>query len=85
MASKFASATFWTDTIDRAVASFAQALVVAGTFEQVGILGADWKGVLSLSGGYALASVLSSVAWRGGASNDKPAHRDEPLRAEISD
>ena len=67
MASKFASTSFWTDTFDRALASFAQALVVVAAFDQVGVLGADWVNGLSLAGGYALASVLTSVAFRGGA------------------
>ena len=68
--SKFADRQFWVDTADRAVASFAQALVTTGVFESVGLLGVDWTGVLSLSGGYALASVLTSIAFRGGANRD---------------
>lgn len=64
--SKYASKQFWVDTADRAVASFAQALVTTGVFESVGLIGVDWQGVLSLSGGYALASVLTSIAFRGG-------------------
>lgn len=69
--SKFADRAWLTDTLDRAVASFAQALLVTGTFETVGIIGVDWAGVLSLAGGYALASVLTSVAFRGGADTDE--------------
>ena len=66
--SKFASKSFWVDAGDRAAASFAQALLVTGVFESVGLLGADWVTVLSLAGGYALASLLTSIAVRGGAS-----------------
>lgn len=70
MKSKYASREFWTDAIDRAVASFAQALVTTGVFESAGLIGVDWQGVLSLSGGYALASLLTSIAFRGNADAD---------------
>lgn len=63
--SKYADKQFWIDTGDRALASFAQALVTTGVFESTGLIGLDWAAVLSLSGGYALASVLTSVAFRG--------------------
>lgn len=68
--SKFADKQFWVDTGDRALASFAQALVTTGVFESVGLLGVNWTDILSLSGGYALASVLTSVAFRGGGSKE---------------
>lgn len=71
MASKFASSEFWTDAADRAVASFAQALVVTAALETTGLLAVDWVNALSISGAYALASLLSSVAWRGGDSEDR--------------
>lgn len=65
MNSKFASKDFWVDAFDRALASFAQAMVTTGVFESTGILGLEWSGILSLSGGYALASLLTSIAFRG--------------------
>lgn len=68
--SKYADKGFWVDAGDRALASFAQALVTTGAFESAGVIAADWQGVLSLSAGYALASVLTSIAFRGGASKD---------------
>lgn len=67
--SKFADRKFWIDTADRAVASFAQAMLVTNVFETAGVIGADWQGILSLSAGYALTSVLTSVAFRGGAKD----------------
>ena len=69
MASKYASKKFWVDAGDRAASSFAQALLTTGVFESVGLLGADWMQILSLSGGYALASLLTSIAFRGGAKD----------------
>lgn len=65
--SKFSDKAFWIDTGDRVLASFAQALLVTGAFETAGVIGVDWAGVLSLAGGYALASLLTSIAFRGGA------------------
>lgn len=65
--SKYSDKGFWVDTVDRAVASFAQALVVTNVFESAGVIGIAWADMLSLAGGYALASLLTSVAFRGGA------------------
>ena len=70
--SKFANKQFWVDTFDRAVASFAQGILGAAGLDTVGVLEVDWNQVVSLAGSYALLSVLTSVAFRGGA-------KEEPL------
>ena len=74
--SKFASGQFWVDTFDRAVASFAQGILGAGALDGVGVLDIAWLDVLSLAGSYAALSILTSVAFRGGAKSE-PAHRAE--------
>ena len=66
--SKFADMAFWVDSFDRAFASFAQAMIAGGVLESAGVVAVDWVGVLSLAGGYALTSLLSSVAFRGNVS-----------------
>lgn len=63
--SKYADKKFWTDTVDRVVASFAQGLIASAGLDGLGILDVDWGGVLSLAGSYALLSLLTSVAFRG--------------------
>ena len=68
--SKFANLQFWVDTGDRAVASFAQGLIGTAGLDGIGIVSVDWLGVLSLAGSYALLSVLTSIAFRGGAPTD---------------
>ena len=65
--SKFADKAFWVDAVDRTVASFAQAVVAGGVLQSAGLLGIDWADTLSLAGGYALTSLLTSIAFRGGA------------------
>lgn len=80
--SKYASKQFWVDTFDRAIATFAQALVASNVLESTGLIGVDWAGLLSLSGGTALASVLTSVAFRGG-QGERP--EDVPSKDAESD
>uniref|UniRef100_A0AAU8B093 Holin protein n=1 Tax=Dulem virus 38 TaxID=3145756 RepID=A0AAU8B093_9CAUD len=58
---KYATATFWEGLLERAIATFAQALLGAfgvGT----SIFGLDWKGALGIAGAAALASVLKSFS-----------------------
>jgi len=66
--SKFASKAFWTDTMDRVIASFAQGLLGSAGLDSTGLVDVGWSGVFSLAGSYALLSLLTSVAVRGGAS-----------------
>lgn len=62
--SKFADSAFWVDLADRALISFAQGLLTTGVFESTGLVGLDWQEILSLAGGFAVASVLSTIAFR---------------------
>lgn len=65
--SKYASKKFWTDTADRAIATTAQAAVAALGTGATGLLQVDALGVISVAGLAGLISVLTSVAFRGGA------------------
>jgi hypothetical protein len=68
--SKYANRQFWVDTLDRAVATFAQAAVGALTANATGLVDVDWAGVGSIAGLAALVSVLTTVAFRGRDSED---------------
>lgn len=74
--SKYASKTFWVDTFDRAVSTFAQAAVAVLTANVTGLLDVDWVQMGSVAGLAAGVSVLTSVAFRG-AGNDTT--RDDVL------
>ncbi len=65
--SKFANKQFWVDAVDRALSSLAQGILATAALDQVGVLSVDWVQTLSLAGSYALASLLTSIAFRGGA------------------
>lgn len=62
--SKFADPKFWVDTIDRSIATFAQAALGAMGAGAAGLIAVDWIPVLSVAGLASLTSVLSSVAFR---------------------
>lgn len=69
--SKYADKQFWVDTADRAVSTFAQAAVAVLTAEVTSLVNIDLPGVAGVAGLAAVVSVLTSVAFRGGAeSND---------------
>lgn len=53
---------FWKDTAERAIKTFAQAVVAGLTAGVTGILEVDWITVVSVSALAALVSVLTSVA-----------------------
>lgn len=63
--SKYASKRFWIDTLDRAVATTAQAGVGVLTAGVTGLLDVDWMQGVSVAGLAGLVSVLTSVALRG--------------------
>lgn len=65
--SKYASRKFWVDTADRAVSTFAQATVAALGTGATGLIGLDFVTVGSIAGLAGLISVLTSIAFRGGA------------------
>lgn len=69
--SKYANKQFWIDTLDRGVATFAQSLAGALGIDQTGILDLDWTQGLSLAGAITLASVLTSIAFRGRGDDTK--------------
>ena len=54
--------TFWVDTVERAVKTFAQAAVAVLTSNVVGLLDVDFVTLASVSGLAALVSVLTSIA-----------------------
>lgn len=64
--SKYASKRFWVDTLDRAVATTAQAAVGVLTAGVTGILEVDWVQGASVAGLAGAVSVLTSIALRGG-------------------
>ena len=52
---------FWKDTAERAIKTFAQALIAGLTAGAVGILDVPWVDVLSVSALVAVLSVLTSL------------------------
>lgn len=69
--SKYADKQFWLDTLDRAVATFAQAAVATLTAGVTGLLDIDGIQLASVAGLAAVVSVLTSVAFRGGSEVSK--------------
>ena len=65
--SKYANSAFWVDTFDRAVSTVAQAAVATLTANVTGILDIDFVQLASVAGLAGAVSVLTSVAFRGGA------------------
>jgi hypothetical protein len=65
MASKYASGQFWLDTLDRGVATVAQAAVATLTAGVTGILEVDPIQLASVAGLAGAVSVLTSIAFRG--------------------
>lgn len=53
--------SFWNDTLQRALRTFAQTLVALWAGTGVNLWHADWVDALGLAGGAALVSVLMSV------------------------
>ena len=70
MTSKYASHQFWIDTLDRSVATVAQAGIAALTAGVTGILEVDWVQVASVAGLAGAVSVLTSIAFRGSDKNE---------------
>ena len=67
MTSKYASGQFWLDTLDRAVATVAQAGVAVLTANVTGLLDIDPVQLASVAGLAGAVSVLTSIAFRGNA------------------
>jgi hypothetical protein len=62
--SKFADPKFWMDTLDRAIATFAQAALATLASGASGLFDIAWTEVASIAGLAALISVLTSIAFR---------------------
>lgn len=65
---------FWLATSERAVRTFAQALIAIFATTQTGLLQVDWAGALSAAGMAAVLSVLTSIA---ASSNGSPSLANE--------
>jgi hypothetical protein len=61
MSSYLVTGSFWSQTVERAVKTFAQAAVALLTGDGLGLLSVDWQNVASVAGLAALVSVLTSV------------------------
>ena len=68
---------FWKASAERAVKTFAQALVALAGVEMVGIHAVDWPEMLSVAAMAALLSVLTSVASANFGKNPGPSLSDE--------
>ena len=68
--SKYASVAFWTDATDRVIATTAQAGVAALTAGATGILDIDWQQLASIAALAGAVSLLTSIAFRGGAVDE---------------
>lgn len=67
--SVLATKLFWKDAAERAIKTFAQALVALLGAGAVDVLQVNWGDRLSVSVGAALISVLTSIASAGAGSN----------------
>lgn len=57
----FTNKTFWKDTVERAVKTFAQSMVAVMTAGATDVLDVDWVNALSVSLLATLVSVLTSI------------------------
>ncbi|PJN38992.1 holin [Streptomyces sp. CB02959] len=60
------TSAFWKATAERAVRTFAQALVAILGANATGIVDADWPGALSAAGMAAALALLTAIATSGG-------------------
>ena len=68
--SKYASRTFWVDTFDRSVSTFAQASLAVLTADATGIVNVDWPQVLSVGGLAAIVAIAQAIAFRGKTTDE---------------
>ncbi|MCX5197235.1 holin [Streptomyces sp. NBC_00249] len=61
------TAAFWKSTAERAVRTFAQAVLGAVGADQLGILDVDWGQAASVGGLASVLAVLTAIATSGGA------------------
>lgn len=72
------TAAFWKAAFERAVKTFAQALVAVMTADGFGLLDADWTARLSAAGMAAILSLLVSIG-SSGVGNSGPSLTSEKL------
>jgi hypothetical protein len=74
---------FWKSTLERALKSFAQALLAILGVNQVGVLDVDWMAALSTAAMAGVLSVLTSMASAKIGTSDDPSlvPRDEHVAA----
>ena len=76
------SKEFWVAALERALVTFASALIAAIGTNQVGILDIDWAGAASLAGTAAVLSILTSIV-SGGSSKAHSVALFGPERLEL--
>lgn len=68
---KYLSVSFWDYAGERALKSVVQALFVTGLIGGP-LFDLDWQAIVSLSGGYAIASIMTSILFFKGDGSDDP-------------
>ena len=66
--SKYADKQFWIDVADRAVSTFAQGILGSFLAGTTSLIDVDITQALGVGGFAALVSVLTTIAFRGGAT-----------------
>lgn len=61
MSSYLVSGSFWAQTVERSVKTFAQAAIALLTGEGLGLLTVDWQNVASVAALAAVVSLLTSI------------------------
>lgn len=64
--------SFWAQTAERMIKTFAQAVLALLTGDGLGIVDVDWKKVASVGALAALASLLTSIVTSGVGEEDSP-------------
>lgn len=73
------TAAFWRATAERALRTFAQALIAVISLDGADLLTVDWPQSLSVAGLAAVISVLTSVAASGAGGDGGPSFGPEQL------
>lgn len=84
MSTFLVSGSFWAQTVERAVKTFAQAAIALLTGQGLGLLAVDWKHVLSVAGLAAVVSVLTSVGSGPFNQSGSPSLVGQPRKAAAS-
>lgn len=72
MSSYFVTASFWSQTAERGVKTFAQAAVALLTGNSLGLLTVNWANIASVAGLATVVSVLTSIASGQFSQNGSP-------------